>query len=296
MSKLVTQGREIAAVRRRVLPPHVVIGRGAIHLLMIAICIVTLFPVVWMFSTAFKGPKDVFTPTIQLVPPHPTLHNYADAFQFQPLGWWLLNSAIVAAAITGGKLIVSVSAAYAFARFRFPARNLLFAIVLGTLIIPYVSTIVPNYVLIAKFGWINTRQGVIIPSIAFTGFNIFLLRQYMQSLPHELFDAARIDGANAWTMLWRITLPLVRPAVATVTILSFLSGWNLYLWPLLVLNDTKMKTLSVGIQYFAANAEGVQQWGPLMAAATLATLPPLALYVVAQKAIVSAFVTSGVKG
>jgi len=97
-------------------------------------------------------------------------------------------------------------------------------------------------------------------------------------------------------MLWRITLPLVRPAVAAVTILSFLSGWNLYLWPLLVLNDTKMKTLSVGIQYFAANAEGVQQWGPLMAAATLATLPPLALYVVAQKAIVSAFVTSGVKG
>lgn len=273
-----------------------VILRVSIHAVVIALCALTLFPVFWMFSTAFKPPKEIFTPTVQLIAPHPTFANYPQAFRLEPVAWWFLNSAVIAVAITLGKLAVSIPAAYAFARCRFPLKRILFALVLGTMIVPYASTLVPNYVLIAKFGWINTSQGVIVPSIAFTGFNIFLLRQYMLSLPQELSDAARIDGAGPWTTLTQMVFPLVRPAVAAVTILSFLSAWNLYLWPLLVLNDTKAKTLSVGMQYFAANQEGVQQWGPLMAAATLATLPPLLLYIVAQRAIISAFVTSGSKG
>jgi len=273
-----------------------VVLRVGIHAVVIALCALTLFPVFWMFSTAFKPPKEIFTPTVQLIASHPTFANYHQAFRLEPVAWWFLNSAIIAVAITVGKLAISIPAAYAFARCRFPLKRVLFALVLGTMIVPYASTLVPNYVLIAKFGWINTSQGVIVPSIAFTGFNIFLLRQYMLSLPQELFDAARIDGAGPWTTLSQMVFPLVRPAVAAVTILSFLSAWNLYLWPLLVLNDTKAKTLSVGIQYFVANQEGVQQWGPLMAAATLATLPPLLLYIVAQRAIISAFVTSGSKG
>ena len=275
---------------------RVIVGRSLIHLFIIIVCLLTLFPLLWMFSTAFKPPKEIFTPHIQLLAPHPTLRNFPNAFRLEPLAGWFLNSAIIAFTITLGKLLVSIPAAYAFARFDFPLKKFLFALVLGTMIVPYASTLVPNYVLIAKLDWINTRQGVIVPSIAFTGFNIFLLRQYMLSLPQELFDAARIDGAGSLTTLGRVVLPLVRPAVAAVAILSFLSAWNLYLWPLLVLNDPKAKTLAVGMQYFAANQEGVQQWGPLMAAATLATLPPLILYIFAQKAIISAFVTSGAKG
>ena len=282
--------------RSKTLTPGVLAGKFAVHLVLLVLCVVTLFPLFWMFSTAFKGPKDIFTATIELLPPHPTWENFPKAFQLQPVGSWFINSGITAVAITLGKLLVSVPAAYAFARFRFRGQGVLFALVLGTMIVPYVSTIVPNYVTIAGFNWINTRQGVIIPSIAFTGFNVFLLRQYMLSLPQEVFDAARIDGAGPWTTLVRIVLPLVRPAVAAVTILSFLGAWNLYLWPLLVLNDTKAKTLAVGMQYFAANQESVQQWGPLMATAMLATLPPLVLYIFAQKAIISAFVTSGAKG
>lgn len=296
MAKLSRQQATGSRQRRAPIQPRVVIGRGVIHALLLVLCTLTLFPIFWMFSTAFKGPKDIFTPTIQLIPPHPTFANFPKAFQSQPMAAWFVNSGIIAIGITLGKLLVSVPAAYAFARFRFPGRNLLFALVLGTMIVPYVSTIVPNYLTIARFDWINTRQGVIIPSIAFTGFNIFLLRQYMLSLPQEIFDAARIDGANPVTTLVRVVLPLIRPAVAATTILSFLGAWNLYLWPLLVLNDTKAKTLAVGMQSFAANPESVQQWGPLMAAATLATLPPLVLYIVAQKAIISAFVTSGAKG
>jgi len=289
-------GRQPTSTRRVVISPAAVIGRFGVHLLLLALCLLTLFPVFWMFSTAFKGPKDIFTPSVELLPPHPTWANFPMAFRLQPVGDWFLNSAVIALAITLGKLLVSIPAAYAFARFRFRGQGLLFALVLGTMIVPYVSTVVPNYVTIARFDWINTRQGVIVPSIAFTGFNIFLLRQYMRALPPELFDAARIDGAGPWTVLVRIVLPLVRPAVTAATILSFLGAWNLYLWPLLVLNDTKAKTLSVGMQYFAANQESVQQWGSLMAAAVLATLPPLLLYIFAQRAIISAFVTSGAKG
>lgn len=292
-----SSGKRNAGEKRRklLLPGTVLLIIGA-HLLILVLCALTLFPVLWMFSTAFKGPRDIFTANIELIPPRPTFENFPRAFQLHPVANWFVNSAVIALAITLGKVLVSVPAAYAFARFRFPGKTLLFGLVLGTMIVPYVSTIVPNYVTIAQFDWINTRQGVIVPSIAFTGFNIFLLRQYMLSLPQELFDAARIDGAGAWTTLTRVVLPLVRPAVAAVTILSFLGAWNLYLWPLLVLNDTRSKTLSVGMQYFASNQESVQQWGPLMAAATLATLPPLLLYVFAQRAIINAFVTSGAKG
>jgi ABC-type glycerol-3-phosphate transport system permease component len=250
-----------------------------------------------MLSTALKPPEEIFTPDVRLLPHRPTLENFPEAFRQQPVGRWLLNSVLIAAAITAGKLLVSIPAAYAFARLRFFGRNALFALVVGTMIVPDAITIVPNYVLVAQLDWINTPQGVIVPMVAFTGFYVFLLRQAMLSLPQELFDAAKVDGANAWTTLWRVALPLVRPAVAVVAVLSFLSAWNLYLWPLLVLQDTGAKTLAVGMQHFAASQEaGTPDWGALMATATLAILPPLLLYVGAQKAIVSAFVESGVKG
>jgi ABC-type glycerol-3-phosphate transport system permease component len=266
-----------------------------IHSMLVLLCILTLFPLFWMLSTAFKGPQEIFAPDLRLVPTRPTIENFPEAFRLQPVGWWFLNSVAISVAIIFGKLAVSVPAAYAFARFRFPGCNVLFALVVGTMIVPDIITIVPNYILVSQLGWINTPQGVVIPSVAFTGFYVFLLRQAMLALPQEILDAARVDGANTWTTLWHIVLPLVRPAVAVVAVLSFLQAWNLYLWPLLVLSDSRAKTLTVGMQLFASNQESLQQWGPLMATALIALLPPLVLYVVAQKAIVSAFVTSGLK-
>lgn len=276
-------------------------GRGspgifALHLLLIVLCLLTAFPLLWMLSSALTPPQDLFAPGVRLIPTPPTLRNFPDAFALQPVGTWLLNSVVVASAITVGKLAVSVPAAYAFARLRFRGRNVLFGLVVGTMIVPDVITIVPNYILIADLDWIDTPQGVIVPMVAFTGFYVFLLRQAMLVLPQELIDAARVDGANTLTILWRVVLPLVRPTIAVVAVLSFLSAWNLYLWPLLVLQDAEAKTIAVGMQYFVGNAEGGQEWGALMATAALAILPPLLLYVLAQKAIVSAFVESGVKG
>jgi multiple sugar transport system permease protein/sn-glycerol 3-phosphate transport system permease protein len=273
------------------------LGKVALHLLLVLLCLLTIFPLLWMVSTAFKAPEEIFTPQMNLLPTSPTVQNFPEAFERQPVGRWLLNSIVIAIAITVGKLLVSIPAAYAFARCRFYGRNVLFALVVGTMIVPDVITIVPNYVLVSDLDWMNTPQGVIVPMVAFTGFYVFLLRQAMLSLPQEILDAARVDGANAWTILWRIVLPLVRPAVAVVAILSFLSAWNLYLWPLLVLGDAEAKTIAVGMQYFALTSEGggKSSWGPLMATATLAMLPPLLLYLAAQKAIVSAFVETGLK-
>jgi ABC-type glycerol-3-phosphate transport system permease component len=267
-----------------------------IHVFVVFLCAVMAFPMLWMLSTAIKPPTEVFQPGIRLIPEAPTLNNFPEAFRVFPIGWWFVNSTVIAVATTLGKLAVSLPAAYAFTRLDFPGRRLCFSLVLGTMIVPFVVTVIPSYVIVAKLEWLNTRQGVIVPSIAHTAFYVFLLRQYILTLPQELFDAARIDGAGPWTILWRIVVPNVRPAIAVVTILAFLAAWNQYIWPLLILNDLDTKTLAVGMQFFARNSDSSQLWGAMMATATLATIPPLVLYALAQKRIISTFVTSGIKG
>jgi ABC-type glycerol-3-phosphate transport system permease component len=272
------------------------LGRGAAHALVILLCLVTLFPMLWMLSTSFKIPTEVFTRDIQILPRSPTLSNFPDAFQYFPVANWFWNSLFISVVTTAGKLAISIPAAFAFARLRFRGNNLCFAALLGTMIVPAVVTYVPNYVLVSRVDWINTSWGVIVPSLASCAFYIFLIRQYIRTLPQELLEAAKIDGASTWTTLWRIVLPNIKPAIAVVTILSFLHSWNQYTWPLLVLDDMKSKTLAVGMKVFAANSESAQLWGPMMATAVLATVPPLLIYIFAQKQIISTFVTSGMKG
>lgn len=271
-------------------------GRLLIHAVVILLCAATVFPLLWMLSTAFKGPKEIFTTDIRLLPSGLHWQNFPDAFDFFPVANWFWNSFSIAVLTTAGKLLVSVPAAYAFARLRFRLSGLLFALVLGTMVVPFVVTVVPTYVVISRLDWVNTKQGVIVPSVAHTAFAVFLLRQYIRTLPQEILDAAKIDGAGVFQTLGSIVLPNIRPALAVVTILSFLSAWNQYLWPLLVLNDLNSKTLAVGMQFFASNSESSQLWGPMMATATLATLPPLLIYAFAQKQIIETFVTSGLKG
>ena len=266
------------------------------HGVVIFLCLLTIFPFVWMLSTSFKIPTEVFTKEIRIIPRTPTLRNYPDAFDYFPVAHWFWNSLFIAVMTTAGKLFISVPAAFAFARLKFRGSGLLFALVLGTMIVPTVVTYVPNYVMISQLHWIDTSQGVIVPSIAHSAFIIFLLRQYIRTIPEEILDAARLDGASTWRLLTNMIVPNIRSAIAVVTILSFLSAWNQYTWPLLVLNDLEHKTLAVGMQYFASNAESGQLWGPMMATAALAILPPLIIYAFAQKQIIETFVNSGVKG
>jgi sn-glycerol 3-phosphate transport system permease protein len=271
-------------------------GRWAIHALVIVLCAFTIFPFFWMLSTSFKEADEVFTRDLRLLPNNPTLQNFPDAFSYFPVGSWFRNSLGIAVFTTIGKLLISVPAAFAFARLQFRGDKLLFAMVLATMIVPGIVTVVPNYILVSDLDLLNTWVGVIIPSLPATAFYVFLLRQSVLTLPQDLIDAAKIDGASTFKLLLQIVIPNIRPAIAVVTILSFLGAWNQYLWPLLVLSDFESKTLATGMQFFTANAEAAQMWGPMMATATIATLPPLLLYALAQKQIISTFVTSGIKG
>ncbi len=271
-------------------------GRVLIHVVVIVICFLTIFPFFWMLSTAFKPPEEVFTKDIRLIPNNPILSNFPDAFQYFPVAQWFGNSLGIAVLTTLGKLVISVPAAFAFARLNFRFDKFFFAMVLATMIVPGVIPIVPNYILVSDLGWINTWWGVVIPSLPATAFFVFLLRQNILQLPQDLLDAARLDGAGTMKLLLHIVLPNIRPAIAVVMILAFLGAWNQYLWPLLILNDFDSKTLAVGMQFFSSNTESAQLWGPMMATATIATLPPLIIYALAQKQIISTFVTSGIKG
>lgn len=267
----------------------------ALHAAFVAACLVTLFPLAWMLRTAFSPPNEVFQATLSLWPQHTTLGNFAAAFRLHPVGIWFVNSMLVSIGISIGKLSIALPAAFAFGVMRFRGRDTAFALVIGTMTVPYVITLLPTYVAVTGFGVYDTLTGVIVPTVGHCGFVVFFLRQAFKALPRELFEAARIDGAGPWRQMVEIALPNVWGAVAAMAVLSFLGAWNLYLWPHLILDSTEHKTLSIGLKLFATTGEQGGQWGPLMATALLAALPVIALYMVAQRQLVSAFATSGIR-
>jgi len=266
------------------------IAHGSILLLILGL----LLPVLWMISTSFKRPTDLFVAGLGLLPPRPVLTNYVLAWTSYLLPTWFLNSLVTALCITTGQLVTSALAAYGFARFPFPGRQLCFLAVLGAMIVPFQVTMIPNYILVANLGLLNTWGAVILPNLP-SAFGIFLLRQYFLTLPQELFDAASLDGAGAWRTFWSVVLPLSRAPLGALAIYLFLGAWNAYFWPLLVLSQPESHTLPIGLRSFLDDELGIQ-WGQLMAAATLASLPALAAYVAAQRQIISSFVMTGIKG
>lgn len=267
-----------------------------LHAFLWITCALIIFPFVWMLSTMFKPADEIFTRDIQILPRTFTLENFPKAFDIYPVARWTWNSFGISLLITAGKLLISIPAAFVYARLQFRFKNLLFVLVLTTMIVPGVVTVVPNYVMINEFGWMNRWIGVIIPSLPGTAFYVFLLRQNMLSLPQELIDAGKVDGASVYRILWDIVIPNVKPAIAVVTILAFLGAWNQYLWPLLVLSGFENRTLATGMPFFTNNTESAQMWGPMMATAGMAALPPLIIYAIFQKQIIDTFVTSGIKG
>ena len=260
-------------------------GPALSHIVATALCLVTLGPVVWLFLTAFNIPSLLVS--AGMASAGGLFANFTRALDLAPVGDWFVQSLFIAVAIAAGKVLISVPAAYALALLRFRGRQVFFGFIVGTMIVPDVITLIPNYILVSRFGWLDTPQGVIIPMIAFTGFNVFLLRQNMKQVPRELVEAARLDGAGTMRVLWSIVLPLVRPTVVIVGVLSFLSAWNLYLWPQLVLTSEASKTLPVGLQGFAAGQGQANEWGPMMAIGVVAVSLPLLIFVIAQRFLMS---------
>ena len=282
----------------RNLPAHLVLGVGAVAMLL---------PFAWMISTSLKPADQLFTVPPTWLPQPPQWDTYARAMSAGNFGRYALNSLVLAVANLLTNVLLSALAGYAFARLRFPGRNLLFVLVLATLMVPYQATIIPLFVIVRHIpffggndllgqggiGWINSYWGLIVPG-AVGAFGIFMLRQFFQTLPAELEDAARIDGAGELRIFAQIMLPLAGPAVATLAIFSFQAGWNAFLWPLLITTTDDMRTMQLGLTVFVQQYS--TRWDQLMAATVVATLPVIALFAVGQRLLVRGIAFTGLKG
>ncbi len=269
------------------------LGRVVIFSALLAGSLVMLVPFLWMVGTSLKVDGALFVTPPQLLPIPFAPENYRIVLDTFPVGRFLVNSVVVAIASTALQLTTSAMAAYAFARLRFWGRDALFVLYLATLMIPFQVTIVPLFVEMRLLGFVNSYPGLILPTVA-SAFGTFLLRQAFLGLPHELEEAAFIDGANHWTVFSRIVIPLSRPALATFGIFAFMASWNSFLWPLVVVSSQDLMTLPLGL----ANLHGryTTAWNLVMAGATISVIPILAVYVAAQKQVIRSVALSGIKG
>jgi multiple sugar transport system permease protein len=261
--------------------------------LLALLAILTLIPIVWMVLTAFKSPSEVaqIPPTWWPASWHP--ENFVEAWYAAPFGRYLLNTTFMALTIMVLEVVTSALAAYAFARLRFPGRDGLFLLYLGTLMIPRQVTIIPLFILMRELRWVDTYQGLIMPQ-AFSAFGTFLLRQFFLTIPFELEDAARVDGASRLQCLVRIILPLSGPALATLSVFILLYQWNNLLWPLVMSNSDATRPIAVGLRVF--QGQYGTEWNLLMAAATVAVVQMVALYLVAQRWFVQGIAMTGFGG
>lgn len=250
-------------------------------------------PFIYMIVSSLETNEQIGQLTPQFIPNPFQWNNYAQVWQQLPIGQFFVNSLVVAGCVTLGQVVTSSMAAYAFARLRFPGRSTLFAVYLATLIVPFQVTLIPDYIAIRLLGWHNTYQGLVAPFVS-SVFSTFLLRQFFLTIPTDLEEAARIDGAGHWTIYSRIILPLARPALAAVVIFAFLGAWNNFLWPLVVVDSESLKTLPLGIVDF--EGQYTVKWNLLMAGASLSLVPVLVVYLLAQRWIVEGIALTGQGG
>ncbi len=280
--------------RERPPVPHSLPYNTMVYALLIIAAIVLMSPLLFALSISVQGP----TMDPRFIPRDLTTLDFAifaRVFEDEPIiSRWILNSFVVASGVTLGVVVTSALFAYVLAYFSFPGKALLLFVALGSLMVPFEATLIPNYLLVASWGWTNSYQGLILPFIA-SGFGIFLMRQYFLTLPRELYDAALVDGCSRFRYLWMILLPLSRPAIATLAVYTFLSTWNQFYWPLLVTSATEWRTTQVGITIFR-NFEGGVVYNTQMAATLIVMLPTLVLLVLGQRQLVSGLTSGALKG
>ena len=254
---------------------------------------IALAPFLWTLSTSLKNIDEVFVYPPRLLPSTLKFSNYSSLWRELPMSRWIFNSAYIVVLAILGKLILASTAAYAFARLRWPGRDYVFYAYLSAMMIPWEVTLIPGFVLMRQFGWIDTHLALIVPSIGDV-FGTFLLRQFFLSLPRELEDAARIDGAGYFGVFWWIILPLSKPALAVVAVLGFMSVWNAFLWPLIMINSTNKFTVPVGLQLL--NSQHGTDWTVLMAGDVISLIPVVIVYLAAQKYFVQGITMTAIKG
>ena len=266
------------------------------YLAMVVVVILILVPIFWMLSGSLKTNQEILTFPPEWLPRNPKWSNYSDAWNAAPFGRFYINTIVTTLAGTTLELTNACLTAYALAFLRFPFKNLIFILLLAALMIPQQVTIIPNYLTVSNIlgqNWINTYQGIVIPG-ASVAVGTFLLRQAFMSLPREVMDAAKVDGANHLKLLWQIVIPMSKPVLVTFGLISLVAKWNDYLWPLIVTNQDRMRTLSVGISYLY-QPEAIPRWGPLMAGTFFVIAPLILIYIWAQKHIIDGITAGATK-
>jgi len=270
-----------------------ILGKISAYILLIFFAIIFLIPFFWELSSSLKTQQQIFTYPIKWIPNPIVWSNYTKIWEVLPFEIFLKNSIIVSTLVLIGHLLSSTLVAYGFARKRFWGRDILFTILLATMMIPGQVTMIPVFILFRRLGWINTLKPLIVPSYFGSAFYIFLLRQFFLTIPNELDEAAVLDGCSSFRIFTSIILPLSKPALTTVAIFSFLQSWNDFLNPLIYLNSLEKKTLTLGLALF--RGEYSTEWGLLMAATVQITLPCLVLFFLCQKYFVEGIVLTGLK-
>ena len=263
------------------------------YLVAILITLIMLAPFAWMVSASLKLDRDVFAFPIQWIPTNPRWENYVEIWTKIPLGLFVWNTTKLTVIVTLLQLVTSSFAAYAFAKLKFPYRNVLFLAYVATIAMPWQVYMVPQFLLMREFGLGNSHMALICLQ-AFTAFGVFLLRQFYMSIPDELCEAARIDGMSEYGIWWRIMLPLSMPALSTLTIFTFVTTWNDFMGPLIYLTRTELKTIQVGIRMFIT--QYTQEYGLIMAASVVSLIPVLIVFLALQRFFVEGIASTGLKG
>jgi len=268
-------------------------GRVAVYVLVGLAVLVVVFPLLWMAAAALKTDAEIIDPNAPLIPSHLQWSNLAAAWDTAPFGRFFINTAVFSVLTTAGQIATGLLAGYAFAMFDFPAKRVLFYLVLSGLMIPFTVVLVPVVQLLGDVGWVNTYQGLIVPNLA-SALGCFLYRQFFLSVPLELGEAARLDGASEWLIFLRIYRPLAQPMTAAFTIIAFLQNWNNFLFPLVVTSSEKLMMVSQGLTIFEGQISKVS-YNLLMAGSLIAVVPVLIVAMVAQRRIVEGLALGAVR-
>lgn len=260
------------------------------HAVMIPLAILSIFPVWWMFVTSLRPENDIYSSLPW--PGSPTLDNYTYAMDAIAVWPMLRNTALYATVTTLAQMLTAILAGWAFVRWRFAGDKLVLSLVALSWLVPFQVVMIPNYILVSKMGLVDNILALLLPNVV-SAFAILLLVQSMRSFPTEVIEAAEMDGASHWRVLWRVVVPNLRAPLAALSILLFISTWNDYFWPLLLTRTDKSTVIQIGIQMFLTE-EG-NQWGPLMAISSLACLPILVIYIALQRQVIDSFVKAGMR-
>ncbi|MCK4543111.1 MAG: carbohydrate ABC transporter permease [Spirochaetales bacterium] len=252
-----------------------------------------VYPFIWMMLTAFKPDSDLYVYPPLFLPRTWHFENFTRVFELIPFARYYMNNAFVTAIGVVCQVGISILAAYPLARLRFPLKNAIFTFVLLTMLMPFVVTMIPTFMIVAEFRWVDTYKGIIIP-LLFNGFSIIFLRQFFLAIPKDLEDSAKLDGCSYLRILINVIIPNTKEGISTITLFAFLTWWRQYLWPLIVINSTKIRTLPIGLKYLLS--DGGKEYNILMAASVMAIIPVIIVYMILEKQFIKSITFTGIKG